>query len=295
MIAGNSLDTAESVATAVLHVVQGGFSLDGMSLSTWVLYTTADLGGELVLGGIFIAGGLRLIYTDFDEWKKMRVLQDTPTEKVRSVAAGRTKLKGVARPVGDAIGHPFGDRDCIAVAYEIEKLQKRRKTKTLRRKWKTISTGVAIEPFELDDGTGTIRVDAREVDVEFSDEYTRQKSVKGRDEPPSELVEFVNYHTDRFSLGLDGLTGMIFSDPRRYTIQWIPVGQELCVLGNAEPADNTSGLTMRKHDVSDMFLISPVSELGPAFKRNLKPILRLIGGATLVAFGLVMVLPDFVI
>ena len=295
MIPGTSLDTAEFALTAVLHAVQAWLSVDGIWTPEWLLYTTAGLGGEIVLGGMFIAGGLRLIYNDFDKWREMRAIQDTPTETVRSVAAGRTKVKGVARPVREPIGHPFGDRDCIAVAYEIEKLQKRRKTRTLRRKWKTTSTGVAIEPFELDDGTGTIRVDARDVNAEFSDEYTRQMTVKGRDEPPPELVEFVNYHTDRFSLGLSGLTGMAFSDPRRYTIQWIPVGEELCVLGDAEPAANTTDLTLRRHDASDMFLISPVSELGPTFKIDLKPILRLVGGATLVAFGLVILLPAFVI
>lgn len=291
MIAGPSPETTESVATAVLHAVQAGLSFDGIWTPKWVLYTTAGLGGELVLGGIFIAGGLRLIYNDFDKWREVRAIQDTPTEKVRSVAAGRTRVNGVARPAGEAIGHPFGDRDCIAVAYEIEELQKRRKTKTLRRKWKTTSTGVAIEPFELDDGTGTIRVDAHEADAKFSDACTRQMTVKGRDDPPAELVEFVNYHTDRFSLGLDGLTGMVFSDPRRYTIQWIPVGAELCVLGDAAPAANTNDLTLGKHDASGMFLVSPVSELGSIFDGNVRPLLRLIGGAILIAIGLVIAMP----
>lgn len=275
-----------------------GFDLSTSKLATLVLLAPLVLltpvQGALLFGGSFIVGGLVLIYRGFDKWQRARIIQDTPTEKIRSAAAGRTELKGIARPLGQPIQHPFGDGNCIAAAYKIEKLQKRRKTKTIRRKWKTISTGLSIEPFELDDGTGTIRVDAHDVRPKFSDEYTREMSVKGREEPPPGLVEFVNSHTDEFTFGLDGVTGMIFSEPRRYTVQWIPAEEELYVLGGAEPVESddttTSDLAMREDDASGLFFISPMSESDLISEDKRKAALMITGGVVASTFGVYILL-----
>lgn len=92
-----------------------------------------------------------------------RLIKNTPTERVRSVAIGRTELQGKARDAGVVFDQPFTSGKCLYYSYSVEQEVERTvkdddgKTKK-ERKWETISSHSLAAPFYLDDGTGKILV-----------------------------------------------------------------------------------------------------------------------------------------
>lgn len=59
---------------------------------------------------VFVFGAV-VLYSGFDQWRVKRLVQDTPTEQGRSVAVGRTELRGVAKPTYGTVDRPFTGRE----------------------------------------------------------------------------------------------------------------------------------------------------------------------------------------
>lgn len=224
---------------------------------------------------VFFGVGLFLVYNGFQKWKRKRLIQDTPTEKVRSAAVGRTELSGTGNPI-EGIGtieRPFTDGECLVATYRVEEWEEDNDPDDNGRDghWETIDSGTLFNPFELDDGTGTIRVEPEsDATYEISSEHRSKFRVGGGRTPPDEIVDFFERrNTD----AADGLLGGILSggpgvrgtNRRRYIQEVIPPGEELYLLGGAEPIEETSGsnadrLVLRRDDGSDQFIISEKSE-----------------------------------
>lgn len=120
-----------------------------------------------------------------------RLVKNTPPEKVRSVAIGRTELRGNARDAGVTFDQPFTDGKCLYYSYKIEQyVEKKEKdddgnTKT-KRSWETTSSHSLAAAFELDDGTGEILVLANAgADFQISDANSFSKTFSGRSIPSS--------------------------------------------------------------------------------------------------------------
>lgn len=83
-----------------------------------------------------------------------RLIEDTPTSRLRSAAQGYVEIEGRARPL--AAEHAFAPltrRDCVWWRYRI---QHRSESGSERRRehWRTVASGRSDVPFVIDDGTG---------------------------------------------------------------------------------------------------------------------------------------------
>jgi hypothetical protein len=98
----------------------------------------------------------------FKAWSKNRVIEDTPTSRVRSAAQGYVELagKGVA-PADSSIKGPLTGMPCTWWRYKIEERGYSRRSPT----WSAVDSGTSIEPFILDDGTGQCLIDPRGAEV----------------------------------------------------------------------------------------------------------------------------------
>jgi len=98
----------------------------------------------------------------------------------------------------------------------------------------------------------------------FRDEHETSIRVRPNDREPDEVVDFLRHHTDVDVPPKGGITGFLFSEDRRYTQRYIPVGADLYLLGATEPAEetdeNSSGLVFRRDPASDQFVVSALSE-----------------------------------
>ncbi|MBX0305342.1 GIDE domain-containing protein [Haloarcula salinisoli] len=266
--------------------------VDGLATDLTQLVLQSNNDGSFFPLALF-AGGLYAVYNGFDSWKQMRLIQDTATEKVRSAAAGRTELEGTGTVLTDPVERPFGEADCLVAKYRIEEWRHDNTNDT--EDWETIDSETRYDDFQIDDGTGTMRVEPDgSTDFKFDDTHSRQLKVDSNDEEPPEIIEFMEQSDDVAVPDRDGVTGSLFSAKRRYTEKWIPVEDELYLLGGAEPVEpdetTSSGLVLREDDASEEFIVSQKGEEDIVSDTKWKAPAKMAGGVAASAVGLFFLL-----
>lgn len=235
----------------------------------------SDEGDGFIVVVIGFLLGLYLVYYGFGLWRRKRLIQDTPTETVQSIAVGRTELEGTARPAAGVASAPdgtfdapFTDEECLHVDWQVEEYRKDPDDDN-DKSWDTIASGSRTEPFRLDDGTGEVlvRADDHDPTFEISDEFTTQHTVGGLNSPPDQVAEFINatHHqamgpepaaaepdpksdeddegflasaVDTVTDALDGSSRIgTSSNKRRYTQEIVSPNADVYVFGGAYPRD----------------------------------------------------------
>ncbi len=98
----------------------------------------------------------------FKAWAKNRVIEDTPTSRVRSAAQGYVEISGLSvLPPDCHTKAPLTRIPCAWWRYKIEE----RRSSGRSRSWCTTQSDTSTEPFLLDDGTGQCLIDPRGAEV----------------------------------------------------------------------------------------------------------------------------------
>ncbi|MEW6765923.1 MAG: GIDE domain-containing protein [Pseudomonadota bacterium] len=114
----------------------------------------------LFLGGLFLLGGYRFLKLQ----ARRRLMEDTPTSRIRSASQGYVELEGQARLMqGTPILSPLTQTECAWYRFKVEK---REQDSDHHTRWVTVRDGVSGELFLLDDGTGECVVDPDHAVVE---------------------------------------------------------------------------------------------------------------------------------
>jgi hypothetical protein len=101
-------------------------------------------------------GTLMLLVIGFGYLRKARLLEDTPTSRVRSAAQGYVELQGHARLMpGPEIVSPLSLTRCVWWRYTVQKLDRTRD----KQEWVTVEKDCSGELFLLCDPTGDCVVD----------------------------------------------------------------------------------------------------------------------------------------
>jgi E3 Ubiquitin ligase len=115
----------------------------------------------LIVAGLAAAAAYSFWYA-FKAWSKNRVIEDTPTSRVRSAAQGYVEISGLGvPPPKSTIKAPLTGTPCAWWRYKIEE----RRSSGRSRAWSTVDSGTSTEPFLLDDGTGQCLIDPRGAEV----------------------------------------------------------------------------------------------------------------------------------
>ncbi len=111
---------------------------------------------------IAILVGLYAFYGIFKNIIKARLIEDTPTSKIRSAAQGYIELSGFAK-INDAppLIAPLTGQPCLWYFYEIERYQRTGKSHS----WTTVEKKSSDAYFILEDETGECSIDPRRADV----------------------------------------------------------------------------------------------------------------------------------
>jgi hypothetical protein len=116
----------------------------------------------LNLGAAVIGGG----WFAFRYMHVARVIEDTPTSRVRSAAQGYVELEGRARPLDGTINlAPLTQRDCVWWRYRVQHRSESAGRGGRRERWRTVASGRSGQPFLIDDGTGECIVQPADADV----------------------------------------------------------------------------------------------------------------------------------
>ena len=102
----------------------------------------------------------------FRWWRRARLIDDTPTSRIRSAAQGYVELSGRAGLAGGVQQvAPLSGRPCVWWLFRVER--KRRSGKNTH--WDTVNRGLSDRPFLLTDETGSCLVNPQGAEVHPSD------------------------------------------------------------------------------------------------------------------------------
>jgi len=103
------------------------------------------------------AAGLWGFLRGFRWWRWARLIEDTPTSRIRSAAQGYVELIGTARRMSGApVFAPLSKLPCTWWSYTVER---RTRDSRSRMKWRAINHRVSDSLFHLEDDTGRCIVD----------------------------------------------------------------------------------------------------------------------------------------
>ena len=254
----------------------------------------------IVSGFAMCTGALAFVH-GFRSLRLQRLIRDTPTAKVRSLAMGLVELQGALRG-RSRVSAPFTNKDCVW--WEVE-LQTLRESNKGLKSWQTVHSERSGHPFYIDDGTGTALIYPQGADVRAGSVVTEETHGFGVPEPYSGYME---------SRGL-GMRHLWAMGPMRFRERVLDEGFAVFVLGRAEPKPHAVEISMdeevlaatgtdaiganhvREHDgrctavirkgPSDpALLISDKSEKSMTTEYGFKAFGGLVGGPLLAMFGL---------
>jgi hypothetical protein len=197
-----------------------------VALDQWQFAVLALLLAAATGGGFYI-------------WKKSfqhaRVMEDTPTSKVRSAAQGFVELTGIQHSLeGSDLTAPLSGIACTWWDYRIEKRQKHRNSKGhTTTTWVTVEKDTSVGFFNLRDDTGEILVNPLGADVTASLKkvwYGSSRRPAGGDSSGS-----------GFGLGMGKSMGMGMGRRYRYTERIMRSGEPIYALGHFQTWSNVEG------------------------------------------------------
>ena len=192
-------------------------------------------------------------YGAFSLLRRSRLIEDTPTAKVRSAAQGYVELSGTVQTDKDnKVKAPLTDSDCCWYRYEIEKKGD--------KNWRTVEKGSSEHPFIIEDETGRCMILPKGAEVTPSDQsvwYGSSRQPEDRN-PPRKAI--------KASVG--GLRIKVDSGPRlfqsgeiklgslftryRYTEERIYQGDLLYALGHFRSLDEMDHHRSRSRITSEI-------------------------------------------
>jgi hypothetical protein len=123
----------------------------------------------LILGVAVLGGG----WFAFRWLHIARMLEDTPTSRVRSAAQGYVELVGRSRALAGTTNlAPLTQRPCVWWRFRIQKRAGSASRSGRRAQWHTTQSGRSEQPFLLDDGTGQCIVQPAGAEVLTSETMT---------------------------------------------------------------------------------------------------------------------------
>ena len=114
-----------------------------------------------------------------------RMIEDTPTSRVRSAAQGYVELAGRCRPLdGTQNLAPLTQRPCVWWHYRVQQKVESGPSGKRRQAWRTVNSGRSGQPFLLDDGTGECIVQPAGAEVLTGESTTWYGSTPWPSQPP---------------------------------------------------------------------------------------------------------------
>lgn len=236
----------------------------------------------------------------FHSLRVQRLINDTPTAKLRSLAMGLVEVQGTVRS-RSRISAPFTNRSCAWWEVELQTLSQSNKG---MKEWHTVYKEQSGNPFYLEDGTGTAMLYPQGADMRAGDLVQEETHGLGVPEP------YAGFMAER-QLGMRHVWTM---GAMRFRERVVDEGRAVFVLGRANPKPHAVAISMdedalqatgtdsaatayvRTHDGEccavirrgkddAAFIISERSEKTMSMEYGLKAFGGLVGGPALALFG----------
>lgn len=233
--------------------------------------------------GFFL--GIWLFYKGFVWLHLKRLIEDTPTSKVRGIAMGLVEVAGSVVPHAKLLKGPLTGNDCVYYKYEVEEYRSSGKSS----RWVTVDQGVQGVQFYCKDNTGKVLVDPTNAEVDIPQDFRCES--RGFKDPPKNVKAFLRTRNIKFE-------GWLGNKTMRYTEHHIAPKDQIFVLGSADDNPDVKP-GMAKEGVENVlihkgnhkiFYISDRKEEDIVSRFRWKMLGGLIGGALLTTACLAIIL-----
>ncbi|MCP3848799.1 MAG: hypothetical protein GY694_00985 [Gammaproteobacteria bacterium] len=208
---------------------------------------TADFVAILILLIILALIGSFSLYSIFRYFHRSRMIDDTPTSKIRSAHQGFVELEGEGRLMsGTPIISPLSKQPCLWYSFKIE--HKRREfdigpkemEALSNSRWETVNTGISDNLFLVADETGICVVDPDDATItpSFSKTWYGSQEYSATDIYSASALLKLSSHSG--------------SNNYRYTEKRIDVGEELYLLGRFKTVGGRRENLDKKAEVRDL-------------------------------------------
>ncbi len=225
--------------------------------------------------GIIVTGaGAILSYSGFLSYRNKRLIEDTPTSKVRSLAIGDAEVYGEVVPI-HSYTTPFTHGKCVYCKWTIEEWKKQGKNHA----WVTIRSGKIGDRFYLQDDTGKVLVDPKEADIDIKRDF----QYSGDPTKDKKILDFLEKNNISYK-------GWIFTKKMRFREDFIAPGDKVFIMGRAgkdpqaSPSEKNEDTLMMQRGT--FYYISDKSEKDVLTSHMWRMILSIGFGGLLLALGL---------
>jgi hypothetical protein len=238
------------------------------------------------VAGFFV--GVWIFSHGFIWLKQKRMIENTPTSKIRSIAMGNVEIYGEVVPQEKMMKSPVTGKECVYYNFRVEE----ERGSGDSRRWVTLKKGEDAVKFLLKDSTGTVLVDTKGAKIEIPADYEYRP---GFGKMPETAIRYfsknnINYKT---------LFG--FNKTLRIIEKYIAPKDKLYIMGTAgdnpykeeaTAAKNEEDIMIQKGGVASFYYISDRPEKEILKTLKWKVIAGLAGGAVLSLACLAFVLYD---
>ncbi len=243
-----------------------------------------------------VLAGPVLLWRSFRDLRTRRLVQNTPTARIRSMPMGLVEVSGEAQARSELAG-PFSGRPCAYWQVDIA-------TRTRRNGWTIVHRNSSGHPFFLRDDTGVALVYPKDAAVRLN--YQIEEECLGVSLPDV----YAQYLRDQHPAGAP----LWRMGAMRFRERLLEPGQQIYVLGSALPRPQAVAISMddelaatgtedyrarrlqaidhdvhaviRRGETERTFIISHQSERELTAQLGLRAVAELIGGPVLTLFGL---------
>jgi hypothetical protein len=237
----------------------------------------SDETGRVIL--VLLIGGVAAFTYGIKQYFKKKLIENTPTSKVRSIAMGFVELYGKVVPSKQILKSPFTNHDCVYYKSTVEEYVSSGKNSY----WKLINSDIDHTLFFLKDNTGKVLVDSTTANIKIPHDFRTQSLSKA----PIHLKNFLaakNIQTKTF---------LNFKKKMRFTEYYIAPDDKLYILGTAasrpdseSAVKNEDKIISKKGKCNRTFFISDSSEKTLLKKMRWQSPLGIFGGLALFIAGL---------
>jgi hypothetical protein len=180
--------------------------------------------------------GIVLFIYGFIWLKQKRLIEDTPTSKIRSIAMGLVEIFGEVIAWQKTMKGPLSQKDCVYYKYSVEEYRRQGKNS----RWVTISANSESAPFYLKDDTGKVLVEPKQAKINVEPSLSFESGM-GRD-PPKTIIDFLKSR----KLSFEGFLGI--NKKMRYTEWNICPKDKLYIMGSADDNPYVEETTGQKNE-----------------------------------------------
>ena len=179
-------------------------------------------GEPLLWSFVGLGFGIYLFFKGFGWFWEKRLIENTPTSKIRSIAMGLVEILGeVVLAEKQILKSPLSNKDCVYYRFKIEEYRSSGDSII----WVTIKKGDKGINFYLKDDTGSVLIDPNKAKIEIPAKYSLETSKEKQ--IPSALQAYLTEQKVK-TKALFGLNKMM-----RFTEYYIAPKDNLYIMGTA--------------------------------------------------------------